>query len=569
MIELSRVDRTRSSIINTSTVPLENNNDDNDVMIHEAHSRTLDAFLDEAYESKNGIQWKYWIVMLSLGIANSSDASEILCVSYILSNDQFANSILHEETWRAGLLASAVFFGMLLGGLIVGTLGDWWGRHPMLMVGLICNSVAGILSALAQNVWQLSALRCLAGVGIGATVPPLFTLVTELAPPTKRGMFITFCASFWMVGSIFVALAALLLLDKCQLSWRVFAIACAIPSALGACMVGIWVPESPRFLAINQRQNQALITTNMLAVQMRYNGALYTNAEIFHYYPHAAISDDRSNHDFSPFSCLSCVRILWSGTGDFLRSTSKLYHPTLLRTTWPLQTIWFSLNFGSYGILTWINTLFIAVHLENVYFNAFLFSASNLPGNIVSGLFMDYTGRTCMLVTSSLAAAASLLTFAYFAAQESAEGQSLNATGIVISACSFQAFSIAAWNTIDCMTTERFPTAVRSTGMGVCAASGRIGAMVAQIVNGALVHSPVRLLLVASTSLLVAAVTPLLLPNGDYANRELEDDLDSNATDINDEMECLNHTDNAQSDRRAYVRISGYQQGIGKPIQII
>ena len=110
MIELSRVDRTRSSSINTATVPLEDNNDDNDVMIHEAHPRTLDAFLDEAYESKNGIQWKYWVVMLSLGIANSSDASEILCVSYILSNDQFANSILHEETWRAGLLASAVFF---------------------------------------------------------------------------------------------------------------------------------------------------------------------------------------------------------------------------------------------------------------------------------------------------------------------------------------------------------------------------------------------------------------------------------------------------------------------------
>jgi MFS family permease len=260
---------------------------------------------------------------------------------------------------------------------------------------------------------------------------------------------------------------------------------------------------------------------------------------------------------------------MWSGTGDFLRSTSKLYHPTLLRTTWPLQTIWFSLNFGSYGILTWINTLFIAVHLDNVYFNAFLFAASNLPGNIVSGLFMDYTGRTCMLVTSSLAAAASLLTFAYFAAQESAEGHTLNATGIVISACSFQAFSIAAWNTIDCMTTERFPTSVRSTGMGVCAASGRIGAMVAQIVNGALVHSPVRLLLVASTSLLVAAMTPLLLPYGDYANRELEDDLDGKATDIDGEMECLNHTDNAQSDRRAYVRISGYQQGLGKPIQSI
>jgi MFS family permease len=182
---------------------------------------------------------------------------EILCVSYILSNNQFANSILHEEAWRAGLSASAVFFGMLLGGLIVGTLGDWWGRHPMLMVGLICNSVAGILSALAQNVWQLSALRCLAGVGIGATVPPLFTLVTELAPPTKRGMFITFCASFWMVGSIFVALAALLLLDKYQLSWE--SLCYSLRDSIGSrslLLAGIWVPSHPRFLAINQRQTK-------------------------------------------------------------------------------------------------------------------------------------------------------------------------------------------------------------------------------------------------------------------------------------------------------------------------
>jgi hypothetical protein len=74
MIELRRVDRTGSSISNTATVPLEDSKNDNDVMIHEAHPRILDAFLDEAYDSKSGTRWKYWIIMLSLGIANSSDA---------------------------------------------------------------------------------------------------------------------------------------------------------------------------------------------------------------------------------------------------------------------------------------------------------------------------------------------------------------------------------------------------------------------------------------------------------------------------------------------------------------
>ncbi|KAI2492180.1 sugar transporter [Fragilaria crotonensis] len=178
-----------------------------DAMMSSASRRSLDTFLDESYGSTSSVsvaslcvQWKFWVVMLSLGIANSSDASEILCLSYILSNQRFLDTILLNEPWRAELLASAVFFGMLIGGLVVGSCGDRLGRHPMLLLGLCCNFIAGLLSALAQNVWQLSALRCIAGLGIGATVPPLFTLVTELAPPRKRGLFITFCASFWMVG---------------------------------------------------------------------------------------------------------------------------------------------------------------------------------------------------------------------------------------------------------------------------------------------------------------------------------------------------------------------------------
>jgi VNT family MFS transporter (synaptic vesicle glycoprotein 2) len=535
-------------------------------VMREVVPRTLDVFLEDAYEDKtNGIKWQYWMVMLSLGVANSSDASEILCLSYILSDAQFQVSMLQNEAWKAEMLASAVFFGMLVGGLIVGVFGDWWGRHPMLMVGLVCNSIAGILSAFAQNVWQLSILRCIAGLGIGATVPPLFTLVTELSPPSKRGAFITFVASFWMVGSIFVAVAALFIMEYCQLSWRVFTVACAVPSAIGFFMVGSLVPASPRFLAINQRQDEALRGANKLALQMRYSGDIYTNEEMLYNYPSAPPQEERFAHITNTNTCVWLWKIIGVGFSDFMRSTSKVYELSLRQTTWPLQVIWFSLNFGTYGILTWINSLFVAVHLENVYFNALLFAASNLPGNLLSGFLMDRTGRTCMLVTTSLGAAASLMSFAYFAAQESSDSESLNESGIVISACVFQAFSIAAWNTIDCLTTERFPTSVRSTGMGLCAASGRVGAMLAQIINGALVGNPVRLLLVASTSLVIAAFTPFLLPTGDFANRPLEDDVDSKCSDEDDEMVRLNQIkmNGPPEGQQPYLRVRGYQQGGG------
>lgn len=484
-----------------------------------SNDRTLDEFLETAFQQTliGYQQWKYWCIMLSLGVANSSDASEILCLSYILSDADFKEYMLQGRS--GGTLAAAVFFGMLVGGLFIGTLGDWFGRKPMLLVGLSCNVLAGLLSALAPSVWTMSLLRCIAGVGIGATVPPLFTLATELAPPSQRGLCVTVCASFWMVGSIYVALAAMFILEFLGLSWRVFAVACALPSAAGFVLVYCLVPESPRFLALGQRHSEALNITNSLAQEMTYRGSLMTLKEMEKCFPdHSPEHHRRPNQFFAAQT--SMFSIMGTAFTEFLVSARKLYSPHLRQTTWPLQMVWFSLSFGSYGLMTWINTLFVEVHLQNVYFNALLFAISNLPGNLLTAIWMDRVGRPRMLVTSVVAAATSLLMFAYCA-------EILNATGIVVSACSFQCFTIAAWNVIDTLSSELFPTAVRSTGMGVCAASGRIGAMVAQFVNGALVGKPVRLLLVASGTLLLGATTPCLLPNADITGQPVQDEVNS------------------------------------------
>ena len=61
------------------------------------------------------------------------------------------------------------------------------------------------------------------------------------------------------------------------------------------------------------------------------------------------------------------------------------------------------------------------------------------------------------------------------------------------------------------------------------AASGRIGAFIAQFINGYLIDRPVHLLLVASGTLLLGATTPFLLPNGakggDMTGRPVNDNL--------------------------------------------
>lgn len=521
--------------------------------------------------------WRYWWIYLSLGVANSSDAAEILCLSYILSVDSFQESILQHTAWKASLLAATVFGGMLMGGLFVGCLGDWWGRWPMLVTGLAVNAVAGLLSAVSLDVYTLSLCRFAAGLGIGATVPPLFALGSELAPPSARGFYVTVIASFWMVGSMYVAVVGWILLGGTEHNsntntssetsnrWRIFAAACAVPSCIGCVLVRAYVPESPRFLLLQGRHDAALAVVHRLAESIAYTGPPMTREELLYQYPPTiphttnvsseGVDDDAMGDGFLPsghdngmcnetalYSCsrldsrpsssLAYYNVLCTAIRDFTISTSHLYTPHMRSTTWPLQMVWFSLSFGSYGLMTWINTLFKEVHLENVYFNALLFSASNLPGNLLSAYFMDKTGRASLLTGSVLAAALSLVAFAYVAAvrdnhQDESGGvvtttHTVSATWIVVAACSFQCFTIAAWNAIDVLTSELFPTAVRSTGMGVCSASGRIGALLAQLVNGVLVSHPVRLLLTAATALLLGSLTPAFLP-ADQTGRPVQD----------------------------------------------
>ena len=136
---------------------------------------------------------------------------------------------------------------MLVGGFLAGVLSDRWGRKRMLLASLGINAVFGFLSATNPSSWvQLALCRVCAGVGVGGSIPAVFTLYAEYLPTRRRGFYLSIVAWFWMVGSVFTAGLAWVVLGQLQWQWNYFAYICVAPATVAFVLALFLLPESPR-----------------------------------------------------------------------------------------------------------------------------------------------------------------------------------------------------------------------------------------------------------------------------------------------------------------------------------
>mmetsp|Transcript_12240 Transcript_12240/g.18533 ORF Transcript_12240/g.18533 Transcript_12240/m.18533 type:complete len:400 (-) Transcript_12240:156-1355(-) len=396
---------------------------------------------------------------------------------------------------------------MLLGGLLCGVLSDRIGRKPCLQYSLILNAVAGLASAAAPDINWLIVFRVIGGIGIGGSVPSVFTLGAEVFPSRVRGRMLSVIASFWMVGAIYTGLAGWLMLGKDfsgdriipGISWRWFAVVCAVPAILALILTTLVLPESPRYLVGKGKFKEAAAVLS----DMSGMAVFAHNLEQADSYSHSHSVDKRSISTSSNTSLPDLKEL----------TVVHLFRPELIRTTLNIMLIWFTLSFGSYGLSTWITVLFEDIGMGNVYASAFIFALANLPGNMVSIMYMDRIGRRRLLTGGMVLAAISAIGFAEGASHPSV---------VILCATLFNAFSVAGWNALDCLSVENFPTEVRTTAMGVLAASGRIGAVCAQFVNGTLEKNVPLLLFVTSGCMFLGGFAARFTPR-DETGKALAD----------------------------------------------
>ncbi len=99
-------------------------------------------------------------------------------------------------------LLSMQMWGMLLGGILWGVLGDKRGRLSVLFGSILLYSLANIANGFVQSVPQYAWLRLIAGVGLAGELGAGITLVAESLPKEKRGYGTMIVASVGVSGAM-------------------------------------------------------------------------------------------------------------------------------------------------------------------------------------------------------------------------------------------------------------------------------------------------------------------------------------------------------------------------------
>jgi putative MFS transporter len=138
-------------------------------------------------------------------------------------------------------------WGMLIGGIVWGIMGDKKGRLSVLFGSIILYSLANFFTGYVQDVQQYAFARFVAGVGLAGELGAGITLVSELLPKNKRGVGTSMVAGIGLFGAV-----AAYFTYKISGDWR---LCYKIGAGLGVLLLflRISVAESGMFKQVQQK----------------------------------------------------------------------------------------------------------------------------------------------------------------------------------------------------------------------------------------------------------------------------------------------------------------------------
>jgi benzoate transport len=402
-------------------------------------------------------------------VLNAVDGFDVLAMS-------FAAPLVSKE-WvlsqdRLGLLFSAGLAGMTIGSAFIAPLADMLGRRWVTLLSLAVVTLGMFWAAVTSSALGMTAARCFTGLGVGAMLPSINTIVAEYSSAKRRELSLSIMATGYPIGATLGGMISVLIVAG--FGWRgIFAFG-GLLSLIMIFVVYLALPESLGFL-LAKRPANALARINRLLRRLE-------RAEI------ASLPAPQTRET-------GAVGFADLARGGLAKSSALLFFA------------FFCVMSSFYFVLQWTPKLLVDAGLnpqQGISGGVLL----NLGGIVGALLLGSFALRFAIFRIEMLAMVLAAITIAAFGLASANLGGALATAPIV------GVFLFASMVGLYAIAPGIFPTSVRNTGTGLAIGAGRGGAILSPWLAGQLLElgwSPRTLFLAFGAPLLFGASAILVL----------------------------------------------------------
>jgi MFS transporter, PHS family, inorganic phosphate transporter len=383
-------------------------------------------------------------IMFVSGMGFFTDAYDLFVIGIVVA---LLQTEWHLSTSQVSWVNSATLLASAVGAIVFGRVADILGRKRIYGYEVLILAIGALASAFAPNYTFLLICRVILGIGIGGDYPVSATIMSEYSGKQTRGRMVGLVFAMQGVGLIVGPLVASILLASGlsnDTTWRILLALGAIPG-LAVFYLRRQIHETPRFAMAGGAADEAKAAI----------GAATGEAKA----PRSA-AESKARQSQSALS------------GFLILARSKRMLLWLLGTA----GCWALLDFCYYGntistpeILKLLNPH--ASLLHNTLIQLGIFVVFAVPGYVVAILLLDKTGRRSIQVLGFGMMAVMFLLIGIIPTATTVAWQFVLLYGI-----SYFFTEFGPNTTTFIFPAEIFPVEVRTTGHGISAGAGKMGA---------------------------------------------------------------------------------------------
>ncbi|CAD7948063.1 unnamed protein product [Amoebophrya sp. A120] len=221
-----------------------------------------------AYEdNKLQLEVHEWVEVMGMGkaqlvISNLGygiwlmDGAELILLSSLI------RAVAQEwqfTSMERGIVVGIVFFGVLVGNVLSGSVGDSLGRRSAVLASYLLVGIFSVASVFSWDLYSICCFRFGVGFAFGIGQPSGIALANETVPTDWR-IFLSFVGgTYFVLGEMYsIVLICYDDIHMQDLNWRWLILMGAVPSLLWGVAALLRLPESPSWLHSKGRLREAV-----------------------------------------------------------------------------------------------------------------------------------------------------------------------------------------------------------------------------------------------------------------------------------------------------------------------